>query len=205
MPRLHADIKRALRAAKTLHVILRKKKMQLQHNMNVSQNDRVAVGIMMQEDLYCVLSAMLRQEQEEEYGCRDYLKFDDTRIDETCRTKMAEWVFQVVDCTQLQRETASVSLMYLDRFMCTSSPSAIKARLDRKEYQLVVLTTLYIATKLFEPYAMDASLVSQLSRGVHSEEEIIALEYEILVALHWKVNGKLRPNYTDLCAVYVID
>ena len=172
--------------------------MQLQHNMNVSQNDKVAVGMMMQEDLYCVISAMLRQEQEEEYGCRDYLEFDDTRIDETCRTKMAEWVFQVVDCTQLQRETASVSLMYLDRFMCTSSPSALKARVDRKEYQLVVLTTLYIATKIFEPFAMDASLVSQLSRGVHSEEEIIALEYEILVALHWKVNGKLRLNYADI-------
>ena len=163
--------------------------------MNVCPKDKVAVGKMMQDDLYCVLSAMLRQE--EEYQCHDYLKnFDDARIDETCRTKMAEWVFQVVDCTQLQRETASVAVTYLDRFMCTSSPSAKKARQDRKEYQLVVLTTLYIATKIFEPFAMDASLVSKISRGVHSEEEIIALEYEILVALQWKVNGKLALDYT---------
>lgn len=163
--------------------------------MNVCPKDKVAAGKMMQDDLYCVLSAMLRQEKE--YQCHDYLEFDDTRIDETCRTKMAEWVFQVVDCTQLQRETASVSMMYLDRFMCTSSPSAQKARLDRKEYQLVVLTTLYIATKIFEPFAMDASLVSRLSRGVHSEEEIIALEYEILVALQWKVNGPTPLQFVN--------
>jgi Cyclin, N-terminal domain len=82
--------------------------------------------------------------------------------------------------------------------MCTSSPSALRARLDRKEYQLVALTTLYIATKIFEPFAMDASLVSRLSRGLHSTEEIIALEYEILLALQWKVNGKLAHSSTGV-------
>mmetsp|Transcript_18707 Transcript_18707/g.28461 ORF Transcript_18707/g.28461 Transcript_18707/m.28461 type:complete len:336 (-) Transcript_18707:57-1064(-) len=163
--------------------------------MNAHPQDNVTVGSMIQEDLYNVLAAMLRQE--EEYECHDYLEFDDTKIDETCRTKMTEWVFQVVDCTRLQRETASVSMSYLDRFMCTSSPTAKKARLDRKEYQLVVLTTLYIATKIFEPFAMDASLVSKLSRGVHSEEEIIALEYEILVALQWKVNGPTPLQFVN--------
>mmetsp|Transcript_11999 Transcript_11999/g.18403 ORF Transcript_11999/g.18403 Transcript_11999/m.18403 type:complete len:305 (+) Transcript_11999:215-1129(+) len=162
--------------------------------MNVYLRDDAA-GSMMEEDLYSVLSAMLRQE--EEYQCHGYLEFNDTRIDETCRTKMTEWVFQVVDCTRLQRETASVSIQYLDRFMCTSSPSANRARLDRKEYQLVVLTTLYIATKIFEPFVMDASLVSSLSRGVHSEEEIVALEYEMLVALHWRVNGPTPLQFVN--------
>jgi hypothetical protein len=172
-------------------------------NMNVHRaQNNIAVGPMMQEeDLYNVLSAMLRRE--EDYRCHNYLEFDSSDakidVDETCRTKMCEWIYQVVDCTRLQRETASVSMSYLDRFMCTSSPSAEKARLNRKEYQLVVLTTLYIATKIFEPFAMDASLVSRLSRGLHSEEEIIALEYEILVALQWRVNGKLAsPVCTTL-------
>lgn len=161
--------------------------------MNVYPQDNAAAGSMMQEeDLYSVLSAMLRQE--EEYQCDSYLDFDETGIDEDCRTKMAEWVFQVVDCTRLRRETASVSMQYLDRFMCTSSPSAERARLDRKEYQLVVLTAFYIATKIFEPFAMEPSLVSRLSRGVHSEEEIVALEYEILVALQWRLNGKFASQ-----------
>lgn len=157
---------------------------------------------MHEEDLYNVIAVMLRRE--EDYRCHNYLEFDSSEtnidIDETCRTKMCEWIYQVVDCTRLQRETASVSMSYLDRFMCTSSPSAEKARLNRKEYQLVVLTTLYIATKIFEPFAMDASLVSRLSRGLHSEEEIVALEYEILVALQWRVNGKL-PSPLLLCII----
>lgn len=165
--------------------------------MNVYPKDHVAVGSIMQEDLYNVLSAMLSRE--EDYQCHNYLEFDssDTIIDETCRSKMCEWVYQVVDCTRLQRETASISLSYVDRFMCTSSPSAGRALLSRKEYQLVVLTTLYIATKIFEPFAMDASLVSKLSRGLHSEEEIVALEYEILVALQWKVNGPTPLQFVN--------
>jgi hypothetical protein len=171
--------------------------------MNVYPQDNVAIGSMMhEEDLYNVIAVMLRRE--EDYRCHNYLEFDSSEtnidIDETCRTKMCEWIYQVVDCTRLQRETASVSMSYLDRFMCTSSPSAEKARLNRKEYQLVVLTTLYIATKIFEPFAMDASLVSRLSRGLHSEEEIVALEYEILVALQWRVNGKL-PSPLLLCII----
>lgn len=168
--------------------------------MNVYPRNNIAVGSMMQEeDLYNVLSAMLRRE--EDYRCHNYLEFDSSDakidVDETCRTKMCEWIYQVVDCTRLQRETASVSMSYLDRFMCTSSPSAEKARLNRKEYQLVVLTTLYIATKIFEPFAMDASLVSRLSRGLHSEEEIIALEYEILVALQWRMNGPTPLQFVN--------
>ncbi len=161
--------------------------------MNVYPKDNAAGGSMMQEEeLHSVLSAMLRQE--EDYQCQGYLDIDDTQVDEVCRTKMTEWVFQVVDCTRLQRETASVSIQYLDRFMCTLSPSAIRARQDPKEYQLVVLTTFYIATKIFEPFAMEASLVSRLSRGVHSEVEIVALECEILVALQWRLNGKLASQ-----------
>ena len=167
--------------------------------MTASQDD-IAVGPMMQEDLYKVLAAML--EQERAYLCHNYLELNsdcsDIEIDDTCRSKMCEWVYQVVDCTRLQRETAAVSMSYLDRFMCTSSPSALRASLDRKEYQLVALTTLYIATKIFEPFAMDASLVSRLSRGLHSTEEIIALEYEILLALQWKVNGKLAHSSTGV-------
>lgn len=36
---------------------------------------------------------------------------------------------------------------------------------------------------------MDAPLMSRLSRGLHSAEEICDLEYDILIALQWKVNG----------------
>lgn len=36
---------------------------------------------------------------------------------------------------------------------------------------------------------MDTRLMSRLSRGLHTAEEIATLEYEILIALRWKLNG----------------
>ncbi len=74
--------------------------------MNVYPQDNVAIGSMMhEEDLYNVIAVMLRRE--EDYRCHNYLEFDSSEtnidIDETCRTKMCEWIYQVVDCTRLQR------------------------------------------------------------------------------------------------------
>ena len=54
---------------------------------------------------------------------------------------------------------------------------------------LSAMTCLYIAVKIIEPIEMDASIVSQISNGVHSAEEIITLECDILAALQWKMNG----------------
>ena len=100
-------------------------------------------------------------QQEEHYLCHDYLDEEPAAssssvasavaaaaaslhqqqkapnmIDETCRSKMCEWIYHVVDSTRLQRETASVAMNFLDRFLCSSSPRALGARLNRKEYQL---------------------------------------------------------------------
>ena len=93
----------------------------------------------------------------------------------------------VIDSTRLQRDTASVSMDLLDRFLCTDSHRATHARANRKEYQLAAMTCLYIAVKIYEPFELDANLMSRLSRGIHSAEEITALEYEILVSLQWKL------------------
>ena len=61
---------------------------------------------------------------------------DNTIIDETCRSKMCEWIFHVIDSTRLQHETASVAMNFLDRFLCASTPRAKRARSHRSEYQL---------------------------------------------------------------------
>ena len=59
------------------------------------------------------------------------------------------------------------------------------------------MTSLYIAVKIREPFEMDASLMSRLSRGLHSAEEITALEYDILIALQWKVNGPTSLQFVN--------
>lgn len=59
------------------------------------------------------------------------------------------------------------------------------------------MTCLYIAVKIGEPFVMDASLMSRLSRGIHSAEEITTLEYEILVSLQWKMCGPTPYQFVN--------
>ena len=66
-------------------------------------------------------------------------------VDETCRSKMCAWTFNIIDATKLRRETASVAMSYLDRFGCSQSSRAMMARSSRKQYQLAAMTCLYIA------------------------------------------------------------
>jgi hypothetical protein len=58
------------------------------------------------------------------------------------------------------------------------------------------MTALYIAVKIYEPLEMDAGLVSRLSRGLHSAEEITTLEHEMLVALSWRM---CDPSPHQIC------
>lgn len=106
------------------------------------------------QHIFDCISAMLRQE--EHYLCYDYLDSQvvgvalrkKDAIDESCRSKMSEWIFHVIDSTRLQRETASVAMHYLDQYLCTSSERAARARFDRKEYQLAAMTCFYVAGEL---------------------------------------------------------
>jgi len=107
----------------------------------------------------------------------------------TFRTKIFTWMMHIIETAQLQRETAIIAMSYLDRFMSTTVPQAKRARYNRREYQLISFTCLYIAIKISEPTALSISMCSTLSRGVHSIDDIIACEKNILKGLQWRMNG----------------
>lgn len=139
------------------------------------------------------IKAMRKQEQTT-YFCTDYLKDNAKQlrkarkpVDEECRVKMCEWCYQVVDFCKFRRETVSISMSYLDRFLGTRKGRY--ALLDRKDYQLVAMTTLYMAIKLHEPLEMETSLLADLSRGAYNEVEIMNMEQSVLDALNWRIQG----------------
>ena len=139
------------------------------------------------------LAIMLFQE-ENEYQVFDYLVANEALrkkaakpVDEDCRVKMCEWCYQVVDFCKFRRETVGIGMSYLDRYLC--SEKGKKALGDRKEYQLVAMTCLYIAIKLHEPLEMETSLLADLSRGCYTEMEFANMEKKILEAVEWRVSG----------------
>jgi hypothetical protein len=147
------------------------------------------------------IAIMLHQE-ENEYECIDYLvvnaalrKKAAKPVDEDCRVKMCEWCYQVVDFCKFRRETVGIGMSYLDRYLC--SEKGKKALGDRKEYQLVAMTCLYIGIKLHEPLEMETSLLADLSRGCYTEMEFANMEQKILEALVWRVSGPTALGFVQ--------
>jgi len=94
---------------------------------------------------------------------------------------------QVVDFCKFRRETVSIGMSYLDRYLCSRQGRSALA--NRKEYQLTAMTALYIAIKIHEPLEMETALLADLSRGCYEEMEFVHKEEELLQALKWRVGG----------------
>ena len=124
-----------------------------------------------------------------------------TPVNDSDREKMCEWYYEMSDFLKIDRATASRSMAYLDRFMCSSTHQAQIASISRDEYQLVALTTLFIAIKLFERLNIKPSHVSYLSRGRYTSEEVVRMEIAVLSALEWKVASPTKMDF----AVQIID
>ena len=100
-------------------------------------------------------------------------------LNEDWRSKICEWSYQVIDHLDYDREIVAVALHYLDRYLCWRSA-------DKRTFQLVSMTCLHMACKLYSPRRQQLSMASliQLSRGYFTEEQIFATERSILAYVH---------------------
>ena len=150
------------------------------------------------------LKAMCRQEATGSYTKRDFLHQDvpvtslsrnalHIGIDVECRDKMCEWSYQIVDFCSFSRESVEIAMSYLDRFLLTRIGSAVLE--DRNIYQLASMTALYTAIKIHERQALNPKVVSQLSRGAYTVEQIEEMETVILTALDWRMNPPTSVSF----------
>jgi len=166
------------------------------HNAQKNHNDH-AIGILTitdQQDIHDTISAMLKQEVN--YLRTNYLKV--SKISIADRAKVCKWVFDIIDRLKLHRETAIVAISYLDRVCSsTSSSRAAKARGDRNEYQLVAVSSLFIAIKIHELNILSADMLSYITKNMYTQDEITSCEHDILSALEWKMFGPTSVQFVD--------
>ena len=156
---------------------------QLQMQMQMQDTlDRLAAMRRQEEGGYATRDCF-HQQAEIAMASRCALHID---IDIDCRDKMCEWCYQIVKFCKFSRETVEIAMSYLDRFMLT--PAGTAALADRNIYQLASMTCLYTAVKIHERQALHPQIVSQLSRGTYTEEQIEQMEIAILTALEWRMN-----------------
>lgn len=145
--------------------------------------------------------------QEAKYVCSDYLHqqqqdvagiptigplgMDSVTVE--CREKMVQWCYKVVDFCNFNRETVSIAISVLDLFLASRMGKPVLH--DRSQFQLAAMTCLYLCVKTHEPEVMSAELVSTLSRGAHSQQEVEIMERRILHALTWQVNSPTTLSF----------
>ena len=170
-------------------------------------NNLSGIALVCQQPSYKLdtLNCMLKQESTS-YKCPDYLKKGKSikrlpftshikpknirkAVDESCRENIVEWCFRVIDFFNLDRETVSFAMSYIDRFMAVHF-------VDRYTYKLAATTALLLAIKLHQPNKVNLnSVVEDLSRGQFGEEDVVGMELIMLRSLSWKLHPPTPVNY----------
>lgn len=156
------------------------------------------------------LRVLLTQEAEVYAPCKDYLVMiressgdPSERVSEGWRRKLCEWCYEVVDHFGFDREAVSIALNYLDRTVALKA-QACPEGMTKREFQLIAVTSLYVAVKLHgETDSIDGprrklriDAFVELSRGFFKVEVIEAMERQIFLDLNWRVNPPTSLRFT---------
>lgn len=108
-------------------------------------------------------------------------------VDASCRLLMAKWCTSLCDYCKYDRDVTAATMSCVDRY--ASTPAGMRSiLLDRDQYQLAVMTALYLIAKIQQSEALDPESVAKLSQGKHSKADIERMEMEMLVGLEWRVH-----------------
>lgn len=137
----------------------------------------------------------------EDYLTTQIASDDNEVVSEGWRRRICDWIFEVVDHFSFEREVVSIALDYLDR--CSSLITKQQGNITKKEFQLIAVTSLYMAIKVHgETDAVDGrrlklriSAFEELSRGLFQVAQIEATERRIASALDWHLNPPTAAQY----------
>mmetsp|Transcript_25408 Transcript_25408/g.51741 ORF Transcript_25408/g.51741 Transcript_25408/m.51741 type:complete len:356 (+) Transcript_25408:630-1697(+) len=156
--------------------------------------------------------SVMRHQEDEAYKCNDYLLrrridcLSTTRetssvntqqqqvggetVDVTCREKMAEWSYRIVDHFHGNREIVAISFNMLDRFLD-------RCCCDRTAFKLAAITSLYISIKLYSSKQVSIESLSRLSRGEFDVKNIAEMETILLKTLDFRLHGPTSQKFID--------
>lgn len=154
------------------------------------------------------LQAILQQESTKYFVKNDF-QTSNYQVNEAWRRKICEWLFEIIDHLQFDREIALVSLCYFDRAVSAKARRIGKA-IAEKEYQVLAITCFYIAMKLHGDMSQTTTSLRYrrlnieafvgISRGLLTKATLEEKELEILSMLSWHVN----PSTTISIVAYLL-
>ncbi|KAL6069598.1 Cyclin-A2 [Balamuthia mandrillaris] len=112
----------------------------------------------------------------------DYMTSVQKGITASMRGILCDWLVEVADEYELSSETLFLAVNYLDRFLA-------ERRIDKRKFQLVGVTAMFIAAKYEEIYAPAVEEFVYISANTYSREEILMMEAHILNTLEFQLTA----------------
>jgi hypothetical protein len=145
---------------------------------------------------------MKQLEESQTYTCTDYLCEShnalnplESSVNEECRVTMTEWCYQVIDYAKLHRETVTIAMRLLDRFLSCNTHDAKEVLASRNLYQLATMSALFIAIKTNERTIVTTTEFAQLSRGRFEASDVVRMESVILKDLEWRISAPTTHSF----------
>ena len=143
-----------------------------------------------------VLLVMMNQERTT-YACNDYLNTTKTQtahqasintpmITASDRQRVIDWCYDIIDQCHLNREIMAVAMNLADRFMCIPSRQQIELLYHRGQYQLLIVTALYVAVKMNEPIVYSSADFAAVTHDAYTATELEEMEQTLLSTLEWR-------------------
>eukprot|EP00727_Mastigamoeba_balamuthi_P001083 m51a1_g10972 hypothetical protein (1055) ;mRNA; r:273219-277342 len=99
------------------------------------------------------------------------------------RLVLCSWMSEVCEDLRMYRSTWQAAVSYVDTFMAVSG---MHVRADN--FQLLGVSSLLVAAKMEEIHPPSVQLLSRMTAGAFTPDEIVSVEREVLQALDWRVS-----------------
>ncbi|KAL3805106.1 hypothetical protein HJC23_003334 [Cyclotella cryptica] len=115
------------------------------------------------------------------------------------RSKLCAWMYHVVDKNVLDRELVEISMSYMDRYLAQHPIH------DSQGFQLVGMTSLYLAIKIFRHEGKGAAMSSfvKLSQGVFTIQDFVETEQAMLDTLQWRMHPPTSLAFLELLILFL--
>eukprot|EP00562_Extubocellulus_spinifer_P014035 CAMPEP_0178562584 /NCGR_PEP_ID=MMETSP0697-20121206/12608_1 /TAXON_ID=265572 /ORGANISM="Extubocellulus spinifer, Strain CCMP396" /LENGTH=353 /DNA_ID=CAMNT_0020195937 /DNA_START=20 /DNA_END=1078 /DNA_ORIENTATION=+ len=164
------------------------------------------------------IQILLSQESSSSYAVRNYLQgrcrpgqhnpSSSGPVDDTCRLKMVDWLYAIVDTCQLRRSAVPIAMTYVDRLLSTCRLKMVDwlyAIVDTCQLRrsAVPIAMTYVDRLLSNPRTYDqrstglANASIEAALGRYSIQDIEAAELAVLTLLGWKVSGPTALDFVD--------
>ena len=130
----------------------------------------------------------LRRQENEVSPCINFINLaTNNEIDETCRTSMVVYLQKIGKALRLSPETVWQSISFFDRYLSSGKGKSNGALQDKYQFQLVAISSFYIAVKLYEQVELSVVTLAKLCKGYYAESDILEVEEDILFALEFRL------------------